>query len=80
MAEAIEILLYSRKDAATALGISVRSLDYLISEGKLHTRRIGRKQLIPVGDLRRFARSDHPEPIRSNGKTKEEERHYGTGS
>jgi len=80
VAEPIEKLLYSRKDAASVLSISVRSVDYLISMGKLSTRRIGRKQLIPSGDIRRFARSDHPERIRAGQKAQEEERHYGTGS
>jgi len=39
----IEKLLYSREDAAAALSISIRSVDYLIAEGKVTTRRIGRK-------------------------------------
>jgi hypothetical protein len=60
----IEKLLYSREDAATALSVSVRSIDYLISDGRLITRRIGRKTLIPVTEIRRFARGDHPEGIR----------------
>jgi hypothetical protein len=74
----IEKLLYSREDAAIALSISIRSVDYLISEGKLTTRRIGRKTLIPVGDIKRFARADHPERIRTSGKVRHEERLYGT--
>jgi excisionase family DNA binding protein len=53
-------LLLSREEAAEALSISVRSLDYLIAEKKLPTRRIGSRVLIPAADLRRFARCDHP--------------------
>ena len=64
----IEKLLYSREDAAAALSISIRSVDYLIAEGKVTTRRIGRKILIPAGDIKRFARADHPERIRTSGK------------
>lgn len=78
MEHPLERLLYSRADAAAALSISIRSVDYLISEGKLSTRRIGRKTLIPVGDVRRFARSDHPDRIRTNGKVQEDEERYGT--
>jgi hypothetical protein len=73
MEHQLEKLLYSRADAAAALSISIRSVDYLISEGKLSTRRIGRKTLIPVGEVRRFARSDHPDRIRTNGKVQEDE-------
>jgi excisionase family DNA binding protein len=74
----IEKLLYSREDAAAALSISIRSVDYLIAERKLSTRRIGRKILIPAGDIKRFARADHPERIRTSGKVRHEEQLYGT--
>jgi hypothetical protein len=52
-------LLYDRKSAAYALSISTRSLDYLIAAKKFNTRRIGKKILIPHGELVRFARADH---------------------
>jgi hypothetical protein len=58
-------LLYDRKSAATALSISIRSLDYLIERGDLPTRRIGKKVLIPARDLQRFAGADHPEALRT---------------
>jgi hypothetical protein len=60
----IEKLLYSRKDAAQALSISIRSLDYLIERGDFSTKRIGKKVLIPAAELRRFAKGDHPETLR----------------
>lgn len=53
-------LLYDRKEAARQLSISVRSLDYLIAAKKLDTRRIGKKVLIPHGELVRFAKGNHP--------------------
>jgi hypothetical protein len=56
-------LLYDRKTAARQLSISVRSLDYLISGKRLNTRRLGKKVLIPHGELVRFSRGDHPEAI-----------------
>ena len=58
-----EKLLLSRRDAAQLLSISQRALDYLVATRRLPTRRIGKRVLIPVADLRRYARSDHPEPL-----------------
>ena len=65
MEQQIQKLLFSRKDAAIALSLSVRSIDYLISSGNLLTRKIGRKILIPAGEIHRFARSDHPTAVRA---------------
>lgn len=48
-------LLYGRKEAAHQLSISVRSLDYLIAEGRLRPRRIGGRVLIHHDDLVRLA-------------------------
>lgn len=58
-------LLVSRQEAAQMLSISERGLDYLIANKHLSTRRIGSRVLIPVAELRHFARSDHPKPIAS---------------
>ncbi len=52
--------LYGRRDAAEALGISIRSLDYLIASGQLPTRRIGRRRLVARSAIEQYARSDHP--------------------
>jgi hypothetical protein len=43
------------------LSISVRAIDYLIATKRLSTRRIGTRVLVPVENVRKFARSDHPE-------------------
>lgn len=56
-------MLYSRKEVAVQLSISLRSVDYLISNKALNTRRIGKKVLVPHGELVRFSRQDHPESI-----------------
>ena len=56
-------LLVSREEAAQLLSISQRGLDYLIANRRLPTRRIGGRVLIPVADLRKYARGDHPERI-----------------
>ena len=56
-------LLVSREEAAEFLSISVRSVDYLVATKKLSTRRIGTRVLIPMEEVRKFARSDHPERV-----------------
>jgi excisionase family DNA binding protein len=58
-----EKLLLSRADAAQVLSISQRALDYLVANQQLPFRRIGGRVLIPVADLRRYARADHPARI-----------------
>jgi Helix-turn-helix domain len=55
----MEKFLYSRKEAAHALGISVRSLDYLIAGKQLDTRRIGKKVLVTRASLAAFASGNH---------------------
>src|SRR5580704_16932151 len=42
-------------EAASSLAVSVRFVDYLISDGKLRTRRMGRRVLIPSEDVKRLA-------------------------
>jgi len=54
-------VLVSRKAAAAMLSISIRGVDYMIAAKRLSTRRIANRVLIPVDEIRRFARSDHPE-------------------
>jgi hypothetical protein len=57
-------LLYSRREASYQLSISVRSLDYLISTRQIAVRRNGKRILVPHGELVRYARADHYQPIR----------------
>jgi excisionase family DNA binding protein len=52
-------LLLSKRNAAAALGISVRTLETLISVKELKTVRIGRRRLVPRHELEKFARRDH---------------------
>ena len=56
-------LLLSRRDAAAYLGISLRSIDYLVTQGQLRTRAIGRRRLVARAELDAYARSNHPMPI-----------------
>jgi excisionase family DNA binding protein len=55
-----EKLLVGREEAAEMLSISSRALDYLVANKQIIIRRIGTRVLIPVSELRRFSRSDHP--------------------
>ena len=51
-------LLYSRREAAWALGVSLRSLDYLIENQQLRSRTLGKRRLVPSTELTRFASAD----------------------
>jgi excisionase family DNA binding protein len=55
--------LVSQEEAAQLLSISKCSVEYLVATQQLPTRRIGSRALIPIEEVRRFARSDHPERL-----------------
>jgi excisionase family DNA binding protein len=52
-------LLYSKQEAAETLSVSRRTIDNLITNGELVTRRIGSRVLIPYSCLVQFTRRDH---------------------
>jgi hypothetical protein len=54
-------LLYSRKEAAALLSISVRRLDYLLEQSVFKPCRIGRRVTIPATQLIKFAAGDWPQ-------------------
>lgn len=54
--EGMEQLLVGRREAAEALGICLRTLDYMIARGQLAARKIGRRVLIPPSELEKFAK------------------------
>lgn len=56
-------ILVGREEAAQLLSISVRGIDYLLATRRLPFRKIGGRVLIPVAELRKYARGDHPERI-----------------
>jgi len=47
-------LAYSKKEAAAATSISLRSIDYLIGKGQLKAVEIGRRVVIPAQDLEKL--------------------------
>jgi hypothetical protein len=57
-------LLWSKKEAASMLSISLRSLDYMIAREQCAIRKLGGRILSPHAELLRIARADHPEPMR----------------
>jgi excisionase family DNA binding protein len=63
-----ERILYSKREAAAALGLSVRTLETLIAVRELKSIIVGRRRMIRGIELERFARRDH----RTNPKRMEE--------
>jgi hypothetical protein len=59
--ERIEKLLPSRCDTVEFLSLSIRSVDCLVTTGRLMTRKI----LIPDGAVRRFIRGGQPKLART---------------
>jgi len=57
-----EKLAVNRFEAAQLLSISLRTLDSLVAGGELRGRRVGRRIVFPIEELRRFLRTDHPLP------------------
>jgi len=52
--------LFSRKEAAAYVGVSLSTLDVITARGLVRVRRIGRRVLIHHAELDRFVRADHP--------------------
>ena len=57
-----EVLNVSVSEAARRLGVCARTVANLIQAKELISRRIGRRRVIPVAELERFNRRDHPVP------------------
>jgi excisionase family DNA binding protein len=55
----MEKLLFSKREAAVALGISIRTLEGLIVLGELKSVRIGRRRMVAASELEQFSRRDH---------------------
>jgi len=58
----MEPILVSKKDAAAALAVSIRTIDNLIYAKKLIVRRFGGRTLVVRSSLERLARGDVPNP------------------
>ena len=60
-------LLFSRRETAYSLGLSLRSVGYLLKTGKLKYRKIGAKTLVPYESLVQFSKADHASLSEVNG-------------
>lgn len=49
-------LLLTRIEAAVILNLSTRSIDYLLSEGRLPSRKLGKRRLIPRDAVEKIAK------------------------
>jgi excisionase family DNA binding protein len=56
----VDKLLCSKKEAAEILGVSVRTIENLISRKLLASRQIGRRRMVPFAACVQFARRDTP--------------------
>ena len=52
-------LLYTKREAAHLLSLSVRSIDYLITNREIASRRVGKRVLIHGDVIEQFAKRDH---------------------
>jgi excisionase family DNA binding protein len=52
-------VLYSKKEVAVLLSLSVRTIENLIARKELSVRRVGRRVLISEQSLKTFVRQDH---------------------
>jgi excisionase family DNA binding protein len=48
-------LLYSRREAAQLLSLSLRTVDHLISEHELTIRKVGKRVLVQADSLKEYA-------------------------
>jgi excisionase family DNA binding protein len=62
----IRKILYSKRDAATALGLGLTTLDALVMRKELKPIRIGRRVLFRLDELERFVKKDHPTGVGLN--------------
>ena len=56
----MDALLLSKKQAASVLGISIRSVEYMLANGRLEGRRLGRRRLVTRRSTEKLARADVP--------------------
>ena len=64
-------LLYTRKQGARLLGVSISSVQILIDRGEIRTKQWGKRKLIPHDELVRVSKQNFSEiwPEKRDGKT-----------
>ena len=68
-----KLLAYSKREAAAATSLSVRSLDYLIERGQLRAVKVGRRVLIPSRELERLIEQGTSRAFAETGGNREAE-------
>ena len=56
----VERLAVSKKEAATMIGVSERSIDNWVKQGKITARKVGSRVLLPVKALQDFIDGAEP--------------------
>jgi excisionase family DNA binding protein len=54
----MERLLLSKREAAEALGCSVRTIENMVARRQLQSRRLGKRRMIPYAALAQLAKRD----------------------
>jgi excisionase family DNA binding protein len=54
----MDALLLTKREAASALGISIRSVEYMLANRQLEGRRLGRRRLVTRKSVEGRARAD----------------------
>ena len=62
-----EPILVSKREAATLLSVSMRTIDNLLRAGERRPRRVGKRVLFSRTELDRFARQDHSTKLAAEG-------------
>lgn len=63
-------LLVSRNAASRLLGLCIRSVDWLISDNRLPSVRVGKRVMVPTSGLLKFAASGTAADIRRKPRTR----------
>jgi excisionase family DNA binding protein len=63
----MDTLLLSKQEAARMLGVSIRSLEHLISRQEIPTRKIGRRVLIARTAVESFAKAQNTDESSERG-------------
>ena len=54
----MERLLLSKREAAEALGCSVRTIENMIARKQLASKRLGKRRMVPYGSLAQLSKRD----------------------
>lgn len=70
----VERLLYGREEAAFALSISVRTVDYGLANGEFDIRHVGTRVLITARSLKQWANTNHYGPVHKPSRAEQDKK------